>query len=148
MTTVDLEEQVSLELTRFSAVVEDMTTNVLDWWRAHVKEFPYLAISAQRRLGVPAAQVSCERFFSLAVEIVTKTRAGAEDRVRPCIGLNEFIHRRLGALRDAGKGILLVSVELDEMLADPSVDVVTICTPSGSHREPAVAAAKAKILGI
>ena len=29
------------------------------------------------------------------------------------------------------------------MLADPAVDVVTICTPSGAHREPAVAAAEA-----
>jgi NADPH-dependent 2,4-dienoyl-CoA reductase/sulfur reductase-like enzyme len=28
-------------------------------------------------------------------EIVAKTRSGAEDRVRPCIGLNECIHRRL-----------------------------------------------------
>ena len=33
--------------------------------------------------------------------------------------------------------------ELKEMLADPAVDVVTICTPSGAHMEPAVAAAKA-----
>lgn len=33
--------------------------------------------------------------------------------------------------------------KIDEMLADPDVDVVTICTPSGSHMEPAVAAAKA-----
>lgn len=32
---------------------------------------------------------------------------------------------------------------LDEMLADPKVDIVTICTPSGAHMEPAVAAAKA-----
>jgi len=32
---------------------------------------------------------------------------------------------------------------LDEMLADKAVDVVTICTPSGVHMEPAVAAAKA-----
>lgn len=32
---------------------------------------------------------------------------------------------------------------LDAMLADPAVDVVTICTPSGAHMEPAVAAAKA-----
>lgn len=32
---------------------------------------------------------------------------------------------------------------LDEMLADPRVDVVTICTPSGAHLEPAVAAARA-----
>ena len=33
--------------------------------------------------------------------------------------------------------------DLDKMLADPAVDVVTICTPSGVHMEPAVAAAKA-----
>ena len=30
---------------------------------------------------------------------------------------------------------------LDEMLADPKVDAVSICTPSGAHMEPAVAAA-------
>jgi len=33
--------------------------------------------------------------------------------------------------------------DLDEMLADPKVDIVTICTPSGAHQEPAVAAANA-----
>ena len=33
------------------------------------------------------------------------------------IGAIEFIHRRLVELRDAGKAILLVSVELDEILA-------------------------------
>ncbi len=32
---------------------------------------------------------------------------------------------------------------LAEMLRDPDVDVVTICTPSGSHRDPAVAASNA-----
>ena len=32
---------------------------------------------------------------------------------------------------------------LGEMLADPAVDIVTVCTPSGSHMEPAVAAASA-----
>src|SRR5437762_3574542 len=33
--------------------------------------------------------------------------------------------------------------DLDKMLADKAVDVVTICTPSGVHMEPAIAAAKA-----
>jgi UDP-N-acetyl-2-amino-2-deoxyglucuronate dehydrogenase len=33
--------------------------------------------------------------------------------------------------------------DLDKMLADPAVDVVTIGTPSGAHMEPAVAAARA-----
>ena len=34
--------------------------------------------------------------------------------------------------------------DLDAMLADPDVDIVTICTPSGAHLDPAVAAANAK----
>jgi UDP-N-acetyl-2-amino-2-deoxyglucuronate dehydrogenase len=33
--------------------------------------------------------------------------------------------------------------DLDAMLADPKVTIVTVGTPSGAHREPAVAAAKA-----
>ena len=33
--------------------------------------------------------------------------------------------------------------DLDAMLADPDVDVVSICSPSGAHMEPAIAAAKA-----
>jgi len=33
--------------------------------------------------------------------------------------------------------------DLKKMLADPKVDVVTICTPSGAHMEPAVQAANA-----
>lgn len=32
---------------------------------------------------------------------------------------------------------------LDQMLADPRIDVVTICTPSGAHMEPAIAAMRA-----
>ena len=33
--------------------------------------------------------------------------------------------------------------KLNDMLADPKVDIVTVCTPSGAHRDPAVAAANA-----
>ncbi len=33
--------------------------------------------------------------------------------------------------------------KLEDMLADPDVDIVTICTPSGAHMDPAVAAANA-----
>jgi predicted dehydrogenase len=33
--------------------------------------------------------------------------------------------------------------DLDQMLADPDIDIVSICTPSGSHLEPALAAARA-----
>ncbi len=33
--------------------------------------------------------------------------------------------------------------ELSDLLADPAVDIVTLCTPSGAHLEPALAAAQA-----
>jgi predicted dehydrogenase len=33
--------------------------------------------------------------------------------------------------------------QLDELLADPEVQIITICTPSGAHLEPALAAARA-----
>ena len=33
--------------------------------------------------------------------------------------------------------------DLSKMLADPKVEIVTICTPSGAHLEPGIAAAKA-----
>jgi ABC-type uncharacterized transport system ATPase subunit len=45
------------------------------------------------------------------------------------IGAIEFIHRRLVALRDAGVGILLVSVELDEIM-NLSDRILTMC---GGH---------------
>ncbi|GJM33923.1 MAG: oxidoreductase [Saprospiraceae bacterium] len=34
--------------------------------------------------------------------------------------------------------------DLDDFLGDPSIDIVTIATPSGAHLEPAIAAARAK----
>jgi simple sugar transport system ATP-binding protein len=45
------------------------------------------------------------------------------------IGAIEFIHRRLVALRDSGVGILLVSVELDEIM-NLSDRILTMC---GGH---------------
>jgi predicted dehydrogenase len=47
------------------------------------------------------------------------------------------------AERLAGQTGCRAYCELDAMLADPRVDVVTIGTPSGAHMEPALAAARA-----
>ncbi|MDX2037492.1 MAG: Gfo/Idh/MocA family oxidoreductase [Isosphaeraceae bacterium] len=43
----------------------------------------------------------------------------------------------------APKGECVIHDDLERMLAHPGVDVVCICTPSGAHLEPAVAAARA-----
>ena len=71
---------------------------------------PALRISAfsggnQQKLVI-AREVDCEP----SVLLVGQPTRGVD------IGAIEFIHKRLIALRDAGKGLLLVSVELDEIL--------------------------------
>lgn len=48
-----------------------------------------------------------------------------------------------GAERFAEEVGCTAYASLDDMLADPSVHIVNICTPSGAHRDPAVAAARA-----
>jgi predicted dehydrogenase len=58
--------------------------------------------------------------------------------------LHSFYGRRQEAVdelvaENGGRGY----TDLEEFLADPELDIVTIATPSGAHLEPAVAAAKA-----
>lgn len=47
------------------------------------------------------------------------------------------------AARFAAANHCTAYASVKEMLADPAVDIVTICTPSGAHKDPAVAAASA-----
>lgn len=58
--------------------------------------------------------------------------------------LHSFYGRRQEAVdelvaENGGRGY----TDLEEFLADPELDIVTIATPSGAHLEPAIAAAKA-----
>ena len=57
-----------------------------------------------------------------------------------CTGLPDYVE---GAHKLVEGTDATAHASLEEMLADPKVDVVTICTPSGVHMEPAVAAANA-----
>src|SRR5262245_34258126 len=43
----------------------------------------------------------------------------------------------------APKGECMIHDDLEAMLAHPDLDVVCVCTPSGAHLDPAVAAARA-----
>ena len=47
------------------------------------------------------------------------------------------------AFAAANPGVTVYN-DLDAMLADPTLHIITICTPSGAHMEPAVKAAQAK----
>ena len=62
------------------------------------------------------------------------------------IGAIEFIHRRLVAMRDAGKAVLLVSVELDEILS--LSDRILVMFDGYIVGEVAQADADEKILGL
>lgn len=54
-----------------------------------------------------------------------------------------FSHRPEGAEKFAAAAGCKAYHRLEDLLADPDVHVVNICTPSGAHMDPAVAAAKA-----
>jgi simple sugar transport system ATP-binding protein len=62
------------------------------------------------------------------------------------IGAIEFIHRRLIAMRDAGKAVLLVSVELDEILS--LADRILVMFDGEIVGEVAQAEAKEQALGL
>ncbi len=68
-------------------------------------------------------------------------KAVADIRGAKVIGCHDRITAAADRLAEA-QGIISYH-DLDEMLANPDVDVVTICTPSGAHMEPAVQAAQA-----
>ena len=53
--------------------VKNKTFNPLSWWKQHEKEFPSIALAARCILGIPGAQIECERLFS-AAGIITRHR--------------------------------------------------------------------------
>jgi predicted dehydrogenase len=54
-----------------------------------------------------------------------------------------YNHRAEGAVRLAAAHGVAAHSDLTEFLADPELEIVTICTPSGAHFEPALAALEA-----
>ena len=54
------------------------------------------------------------------------------------IGAIEFIHQQIVALRDQGKAILLISVELDEILSLSDRDLVMFDGEIMGERQPAI----------
>ena len=47
-----------------SLPVEDMKTNVIEWWRRHRSVFPNLSKMARQYLAMPATSAGVERLFS------------------------------------------------------------------------------------
>ncbi|XP_026667907.1 zinc finger BED domain-containing protein 1-like [Ceratina calcarata] len=55
--------------------VVSQNTNVISWWKANIVRFPLLAAVARNLLAIPATQVTSERLFSTAGNIVNEKRS-------------------------------------------------------------------------
>lgn len=86
-------------------------------------------------MGIGFGIIGCGMIARFHAKAIADIRGA---RVAACYG------RTLGSAEKLAAEVGCVPYDdLDKMLADPAVDVVTICTPSGAHLEPAVRAAKA-----
>lgn len=75
--------------------------------------------------------------------MISRFHADAIADIRGAKLIGCFDNRLAGAQKFAEERGCIAYETLDEMLANPQIDIITICTPSGAHLEPAVAAAKA-----
>jgi len=66
MPAAELSEAQKYLETKF-AVTFVSGKDILDFWRMHEKEYPYLAKMARQYLGCPASSASVERIFSVTV---------------------------------------------------------------------------------
>jgi hAT family dimerisation domain. len=64
----------------------------LDWWRTHSTEYPNLSKLAADYLCIQASSVPCEQLFSVAGQILCKSRNRLTgESVRACICLRSWI---------------------------------------------------------
>ena len=59
--------------TKTKLAAESTSYGPLDWWKENQKDLPGLALVARAVLGIPGAQIECERLFS-AAGIITRHR--------------------------------------------------------------------------
>lgn len=72
--------------------------------------------------------------------MIARIHAKAISAIRG-VRLHSVHNHRLAKAEDLASGYGIPAFDdLDEFLADPSLDLVTVCTPSGAHFEPAMAA--------
>ena len=74
---------------------------------------------------------------------ISKTHARALQDQEDCYLVGGFHKNPEKAEKWAAENNCRAFTSLDEMLADPEIDAVSITTPSGSHMEPALAAMRA-----
>lgn len=83
------------------------------------------------------------RFGIVGCGMIADFHAQAIDSIRGAKLVACTDRRQKAATEFAKRQGIVAHVTLKEMLADPQLDIVTICTPSGAHLEPALAAIRA-----
>ena len=83
------------------------------------------------------------RFGIIGCGMIADFHARAINDIRGAKLVSCFGRGAASATDFAGNHNCKPYTDLSEMLANPELDVVTVCTPSGAHLEPAVAAANA-----
>ena len=62
-----------------AVVSEEMM--LLEWWKAHAKEYPQLAKLAEDYLSIQASSVPCEQLFSSSGQLLSKRRARMKSNI-------------------------------------------------------------------
>ena len=83
------------------------------------------------------------QFGIIGCGMIAKFHARAIEDIRGAKLVSCWDHKKKNSKRFSESEGIHAYDDLSEMLADPNLDVVTICTPSGAHLEPAVEAARA-----
>ena len=82
-------------------------------------------------------------FGIIGTGMIARFHAAAVSEIRGAKLVGCFNPTEAKAQEFAAKHGGAAHTTLDSLLADPAVDIVTVCSPSGAHLEPAVAAARA-----
>jgi len=90
------EPEAETELNHYFEQPTDEEVEPLFWWQAHSKEFPILSKMAQDYLTIQATSVASESAFSIAGNVITKTRNRLLPATsRACLCLKSYMYKNI-----------------------------------------------------
>ena len=74
----------------------DENINLLNWWNTHTAEYPTLSELAHNYLCIQASSVPCEQLFSIAGQIINKSRNRLDsESARACLCLHSWLSKNI-----------------------------------------------------
>ena len=92
--TASANDILELEWKGFSvAKCEEINTDPLEYWQRNERQFPHVALQAQKLLCVPATSLPCERLFSAAGILVDRRRSSLRpDHIQQMLCLQSWMN--------------------------------------------------------